>query len=163
LFQTGDQARWDGSATGAPIVLSYAAWKRAFGGDSAVIGRHLDLPKLSWTLTVVGVAPPGLDYPRGAEFWVAAEYGSLDVVGRLARGATPEIARQEFLSFLQHDPDQLRDFGANAVGAQVHTIDAMVSGDARPALLALSAAVALLLILACANAGNLLLLRATGR
>ncbi len=163
LFHAGDNVLWDGSATGAPVVLSYSAWKRAFAGDSAVVGRHLVLAKLSWTLTVVGVAPPGLDYPRGAEFWIAARYGSLDVVGRLAPGATPEIARQDFLAFLQRDPDQQRNFGTNAVGAQVHTIDAMVSGDARPALLALSAAVALLLLLACANVGNLLLLRATGR
>lgn len=163
LFHTGDNVAWDGSTSGAPIVLSYSAWKRAFGGDSSVVGRHLVLPKLSWTLTVVGVAPPGLDYPRGVEFWIAAEYGSLDVVGRLAPRATANSARQDFLAFLQHDPDQLRYFGANAVGAQVHTIDAMVSGDARPALLALSAAVALLLVLACVNVGNLLLLRATGR
>jgi len=164
LFHAGDNVPWgSGSAAGAPIVLAYSAWQRAFGGDSSVIGRHLALPKLNWILTVVGVAPPGLDYPRGAEFWIASEYGSLDVVGRLNSGATPEAARQDFLAFLQHDPDQLRDFGTNAVGAQVHTIDAMVSGDARPALLALSAAVALLLILACVNVGNLLLLRATGR
>ncbi len=163
LFHTGDQALWDARSSAAPVVLSYSAWKRAFGGDSSVIGRHLTLPKLSWTLTVVGVAPPGLDYPRGAEFWIAAEYGSLDVVGRLDAGASPEAARQDFLAFLQHDPDQLRYYAANAVGAQVHTIDTMVSGDARPALFALSAAVALLLLLACANVGNLMLLRATGR
>ena len=164
LFHSGDDVPWgSGSTAGAPIVLSYSAWKRAFAGDSSVIGRHLVLPKLNWTLDVVGVAPPGLDYPRGVEFWIASEYGSIDVVGRLAADATPEVARQDFLAFLEHDPDQLRLFGANAVGAQVHTIDAMVSGDARPALLALSAAVALLLMLACANAGNLLLLRATGR
>src|SRR5215467_3148005 len=163
LFHTGDNAPWSASTTSAPAVLSYATWKRAFRGDSAVIGRHLVLPKLNWTLTVVGVAPPGLDYPRGVEFWIAAEYQSLDVVARLAPGATPSVARQDFLAFLEHDPEQLRYFGTNAVGAQVHTIEAMVSGDARPALLALSAAVALLLILACVNVGNLLLLRAAGR
>jgi predicted permease len=164
LFRAGDNSPWGGNAgSGASIVLSYAVWQRTFGGDSTVIGRHLMSPKLNWTLTVVGVAPPGLDYPRGAEYWIASGYGSIDVVARLAPGASAEIARQDFLAFLQHDPEQARLLGPNAVDAQVHTLEAMVTGDARPALLTLAAAVALLLILACANVGNLLLLRATGR
>ncbi len=164
LFHAGDNVPWGGAAgAGAPVVLSYAAWKRVFGGDSSVIGRHLIWPKVNWTLTVVGVAPPGLDYPRGVEYWIASEYGSLDVVGRLGAGASPEVARQDFLAFLQHDPEQMRYYGANAVGARVHAIEAMITGDARPALLALSAAVVLLLVLACANVGNLLLLRAAAR
>ena len=128
-----------------------------------MIGRHLRSPKMSWSMTVIGVAPPGLDYPRGVEFWVASEYGSLDVVGRLAANVTPEAARKEFQTFLAHDPDELRFISANTLGAQVHTLTELVTGDARPALLALTAAVALLLVLACTNVGNLLLLRAAGR
>jgi predicted permease len=118
---------------------------------------------MSWTMTVVGVAPPGLDYPRGVDFWVAAEYGSVDAVARLAPGSTPELARQEFQAFLARDPDILTYAAANTLGAQVHTIGEMVIGDARAPLLALSAAVGLLLVLACTNVGNLLLVRATGR
>lgn len=165
LFRKGDQVPWGANASGTavPIVLSHSAWQRHFGGDSAVVGRHLRSPKMSWEMTVVGVAPPGLDYPRGVEVWLASEYGSLDVVARLAPAATPEAARQEFQSFLAHDPDEVRYIGANTMGAQVHTLTEMVTGDARPALLALTAAVALLLILACTNIGNLLLLRAAGR
>ena len=164
LFRAGDASPWGANATGAavPIVLSHSAWQHAFGGDSSVIGRHLRSPKMSWTMTVVGVAPPGLDYPRGVEFWVASVYGSLDVVARLAPDVTTEAARKGFQAFLARDPDQLRYFGANPV-AQVHTLAEMVIGDARPALLALTAAVALLLVLACTNVGNLLLLRAAGR
>ena len=63
---------------------------------------------MNWTMRVVGVAPPGLDYPRGVEFWVASDYGSVDVVARLAPNATPEAARKEFQAFLAHDPDELR-------------------------------------------------------
>jgi len=165
LFRKGEAAPWGANATGTGIsvVLSHSAWQRAFGGDSSVIGRHLRSPKMSWTMTVVGVAPPGLDYPRGVEYWVASEYGSLDVVARLAPSATAETARKEFQTFLAHDPDQLRYIGAGSLGAQVHTLTEMVTGDARPALLALTAAVALLLVLACTNVGNLLLLRAAGR
>ena len=165
LFRKGDAVPWGAGVPGAtvPTVLSYAAWKRDFGGDSTVIGRSLRLPKLSWVLMVVGVAPPGLDYPRGAEFWMASDYGSLDVVARLAPNATPGAARQEFQAFLAHDPDETRYIAANTLRAQVHTLADMVTGDARPALLALTAAVGLLLLLACTNVGNLLLLRAAGR
>jgi putative ABC transport system permease protein len=165
LFRVGDAVPWGAntSATGVPIVLSHAAWQRAFGGDSSVIGRHLGSPKMNWSMTVVGVAPPGLDYPRGVEYWIASNYGSLDVVARLAPNATVAAARSDFLAFLEHDPDQARLLGAHSVGAQVHTLDEMILGDARPALRALSAAVALLLVLACTNIGNLLLLRSAGR
>ncbi len=165
LFRPGDEVPWGANALngGVPVVLSYAAWRRSFGGDSSVIGRHLVSPKMSWTMTIVGVAPPGLDYPRGVEYWIASEYGSIDVVARLSPNATPEAARKDFLTFLERDPEQARNLGANSVGAQVHTLDDMVTGQARPALLALSAAVVLLLVLACANVGNLLLLRAAGR
>jgi putative ABC transport system permease protein len=165
LFRKGDAAPWGANAAGTaiPIVLSHAAWLRAFGGDSSVVGRHLRSPKMSSTMTVVGVAPAGLDYPHGVEFWLASEYGSLDAVARLSPNVTTEAARKEFQSFLAHDPDQLRYIGGNALGAQVHTLSDMVVGDVRAALLVLTAAVALLLVLACTNIGNLLLLRATGR
>ncbi|HEY2162484.1 MAG TPA: ADOP family duplicated permease, partial [Gemmatimonadaceae bacterium] len=165
LFRKGDAAPWGANvaASGVRVVLSHSAWSHYFGGDSSVIGRTVRLPKLGWTMTVVGVAPPGLDYPRGAEFWIAADYGSLDVVARLAPNTTPDAARGEFQAFLAHDPEETRYMGANTVGAQVHTLTEMVTGDARPALLALTAAVALLLVLACINVGNLLLLRAAGR
>ena len=165
FFRKGEAAPWGANATGTttPLVLSYAAWRRDFGGDSSVIGRPLRSPKMSWTMSIIGVAPAGLDYPRGVEYWIASEYGGIDVVARLQPNATPETARQEFKAFLTHDPNQIKHIGQNTIDAQVHTLSQMVIGDAKPALLALTAAVALLLVLACTNVGNLLLLRSAGR
>jgi predicted permease len=165
LFRKGDAVGWgaDLSSAGVPVVLSHAAWTRDFGRDSSVIGRTLRSPKMSWSMTVVGIAPPGLDYPRGTEFWVAANYGSDDVIARLKPNTTPEAARKEFQAFLARDPDETSYTTANTLGAQVHTLTDEVIGDARAPLIALSAAVALLLVLACTNVGNLLLLRAAGR
>ncbi len=163
FFRKGEAAPWGAneSGTSIPIVLSHSAWQREFGGDSSVIGKPLRSPKMNWTMNVIGVAPAGLDYPRGAEFWIASEYSGVDVVARLQPNATTETARQEFKAFLHNDPFYAGRIGA--LDAQVHTLTQMVVGDAKPALLALTAAVALLLILACTNVGNLLLLRSAGR
>lgn len=164
FFRKGEAVDLGANITGAgvPVVLSYAAWKRDFGGDSSVLGHRIRWPVLNWTLDVVGIAPAGLDYPRGVEYWVSANYGSVDVLARLAPGATTETARQEFQNFLTQDPE-LVSYGATALRAQVHSIREMVVGDSRQPLLALTTAVVLLLILACVNVGNLLLLRAAGR
>jgi putative ABC transport system permease protein len=164
LFRPGDGTDWGGAgSSGVAVVLSYGTWRRVFGGDTAVIGRQWHEPKMNWSMAIIGVAPPGLDYPRGVQYWVASKYGSLDVVGRLARGATPEMARSDYLAFLNRDPELLKEFGSRSFGAQVHTVEEAVTGDAKTTLFLLSGAVSLLMLLACVNVGNLLLLRAVGR
>jgi predicted permease len=164
LFRPGDGTDWGGGGNnGVAVVLSYGTWRKVFGGDTAVIGRHWHEAKMNWSMTIIGVAPPGLDYPRGVQYWVASKYGSLDVVGRLAPGATPEMARNDFLAFLNRDPELLKTFGSRSFGAQVHTVEQTVTGDAKTTLFLLSGAVSLLMLLACVNVGNLLLLRAVGR
>jgi predicted permease len=164
LFRPGDGADWGGSGNnGVAVVLSYGTWRKVFGGDTAVVGRHWHEAKMNWSMRIIGVAPPGLDYPRGVQYWIASKYGSLDVVGRLAPGATPEMARNDFLAFLNRDPDLLKAFGSRSFGAQVHTVEQTVTGDAKTTLFLLSGAVSLLMLLACVNVGNLLLLRAVGR
>jgi len=83
------------------IVLSYDAWRRRFNGDPSVIGHRLLLPYDGLFYTIVGVAQPGLDYPVGVEAWVPVLAGGgypLNVVARLAPGATPAAARAEFLA-----------------------------------------------------------------
>jgi putative ABC transport system permease protein len=52
------------------IVISYAAWRNIFAGDSGVIGRHLVEPLLQTNYTIIGVTPPGFDYPAHAEYWI---------------------------------------------------------------------------------------------
>ena len=146
-----------------PVVLSYGAWRRAFAGDSAVLGRHLHEPKTDMEMVIVGVAAPGLDYPQGVECWIGYLYGSLDVVGRLAPGASVASARDEFFGFLDRDPEVVKYIGSHALRAQAHTLEQMVLGDARPVLVILAAAVGLLMLIACTNVGNLMLLRAAGR
>ncbi len=152
--------------TASVVVLSHDAWRQSFGGDSSVIGRRLGSPYTRESSTIIGVAPPGLAYPAGTELWTPTVYPSLDVVARLAPGATPESARTEFFAILERIASRRTAEGAAGVrlaGADIETFADAVLGDVRPQLIVLGAAVALLLLIACVNVGNLVLLRATRR
>jgi predicted permease len=149
-------------------VLSYAAWQREFGGATSVIGRRVAVHETGRTYTIVGVMPQGLDYPRGTDFWVSVFPGnpadvlatrSFDVIGRLVPGATPAAARAQLTAHFARSPDAFM----RTVRGVVHTLPAVAIGDTRPALLAFAAAAGLLLLLACANVANLLLVRGLGR
>ena len=167
LLRPEDEREYGPNAANANAlvaVISYDAWRRLFGGDSAVIGRRLHLPDMKWNPTIIGVAPPGLDYPRGAELWTPNVYaGGMDVVARLAPGATLGAARTDYLTFVTRDPDYVKAGLADQIGARAEPLERMVLGDVKTALSVLTAAVAMLLLLACVNIGNLLLLRAAGR
>jgi predicted permease len=160
----GRLLRPDDELQGAPhvLVLSHGAWRRHFGGDPRVVGRRLVEPYSRDVYTVVGVAPPGLDYPVGADYWMPLWAGNglqeVFVVGRLAPGATRPAAAAELLAVARRLAPHRNLTGATAVPFR----DAIV-GDVRPALVVLTAAVALLLLIACVNVGSLLLVRAAAR
>ena len=69
----GRALRPEDDVIGAPrvMVLSHAAWRRHFGGDPGAIGRSLRAVIWGEPYTIVGVMPPGLDVPRGVDFWTA--------------------------------------------------------------------------------------------
>jgi predicted permease len=153
----------DGGASRRKIVLAYDAWRKQFGGDSSVIGKQVVDPTTKWTYIVAGVAPPGLAYPAGVDFWLPMRGGwtatiSVFVVGRLASGATLAGARAEYVAFTNRADPNYKIAGAHAA-----TFTDTVVGDVRPVLGILTASVALLLLIACLNVGNLLLFRASSR
>ncbi len=151
----------DVAGAGHTMVISYDAWRHQFGGDTAIIGHQLTYAGTGWKYTIVGVAPPGLDYPTGVACWTAlipSGYKQVHVIARLAPGATAEAARAEFLPIAARLSPK-----SDYAGAEVRTLPQLILGNIRPLLIVLTAAVALLLIIACVNVGNLLLLRATER
>jgi putative ABC transport system permease protein len=167
LLRSGDDDATDsprmGPSVSRSLVLSYHAWKGVFGGDSAVVGRHLADGLTGWTYTIVGVAPPGLDYPANTDVWIPIvggwqSYTSVFVVGRLARTSSLAAARDEYLAISNRAAPLLR-----AVGAHAETFTSAVVGNVKPIVALLTAAATLLLLIACINVGNLLLLRASGR
>lgn len=152
-------------AAGA-MVISYATWQNHFGRDPTVIGRRLETVATRKSFTIVGVMPAGFEYPRGTDFWMpiaplASRVGAyVNVVGRLAAGASVESARAELSAFMRedHSSDLMR-----GVSGVARTLPRLVVGDARPVLRILAAAVGLLLVVSCVNVANLLLIRGVER
>ena len=146
----------------APVaVLSYSLWLGQFAGNPAVLGRHLEL-RNSRTVTVVGVAAPGLEYPTGTEIWVPFSHlPAVEVMplGRLSSHTTAQEAAAELRASFEREPkNEWRGLRAAAV-----PVSSLILGDVRPALLLLTVAAAVLLLTACFNVSNLLLLRGSAR
>jgi putative ABC transport system permease protein len=166
-------AEEDRMETRRVVILSDALWRRLFGANSSIVGRTALINGTDYL--VAGVMPPdfqSLLFPQ-AELWSLLGYDAngdsacrtchhLRVIARLREGVTLSAARAQldayFATLRQRYPDQY-----GSVGALVRTLRDEVSGDVKPALLGLFAAVALLLLLACANVANLFLGRAGER
>ncbi len=157
LIRRGDERSGGISAA----VLSHAAWRSHFRGDSAVVGARLLDPYTSSTVEIVGVAPPGLDYPRGVQAWTTIPAGAATrvvAVGRLAAAGTAEGARTEFASIVSRLLPEWR-----LSGAHLSPLSDAVFGTSRTALTVVAVAIGLLLLLACINTGALLLVRGSLR
>jgi len=153
------------------VVLSYGLWQRRFGGDSRVLDRTITLNDRSYT--VIGVMPPRFEFPDRVELWVPAgqlsgawqeraNHPGLYGVARLKRGVTVEQARADTeaiaLGLEEQFPDTNRDHRI-AVTPLIQTI----VGDVGRTLWVLLAAASFVLLIACANVANLLLVRASAR
>ncbi|MEO8452689.1 MAG: ABC transporter permease, partial [Gemmatimonadota bacterium] len=158
LLQPSD----DGKGTSHVMVISYSLWQSRFHGDRSVIGKQLSWRSAGWSYTIVGVAPPGLDYPIGTDYWAPAWAGMwFDMVGRLKPGATPAAAQAELADAVKRKQEETGT--PLLAGAFARPLTEAIYGDIRPAMLVMTAAAGLLLLIACTNVGNLLLLRAAGR
>lgn len=145
------------------LVLSWRAWHETFGGNAAVLGERLIDPYTGAAYRIVGVAPAGFDYPAGVDYWIPMWFGwqsevSAFAVARLQPGATVSQAAGEYLA-IERRIEPTLGFG----GVHAATFENAVLGDVRPALVLLTSGVALLLVIACLNVGNLMLLRASSR
>jgi predicted permease len=169
----GRSLRPEDDITGAPdvVVLSHRAWQRYFGGDQDIVGRRLVMHASGAAHTIVGVMPPGMEYPEGTDIWApvipsskpfgdAPIYAELNIVGRLRRGASAADARDELTTYFARAdaPAWQRD-----VHGVVHSLRAAMIGDVRPAVLAFGSAAGLLLLITCINVANLLLVRGLAR
>jgi len=171
--------REDGNAGASTvIVLSYGAWQRQFGGDSSVVGRVLGILDDEKPARVIGIAPPGLEYPAGIDAWVAwrrdstVGEGQVDIVARLAPNLSLTAAKQQLLALTQRINPFLitlrrgqkvppHAFDIYGIAAQPFTTT--VLGASRWTLVVITLAVGTLLLIACVNVGSLVLVRLLDR
>lgn len=158
----------------AGIMLSHALWQRHFGGDPNVIGQEVEFE--GQVSTVVGVLPPGAGVPAQGrpapnQVFLASDLRRpsfprglqlRSVVGRLRQGATVTQAQAE-LDRIASDlaaeyPETNRDWGV-----KVTALKAWQTELVRPALLAVYVATIVILLIACLNVSNLLLIRGAAR
>jgi putative ABC transport system permease protein len=151
------------------VVISSAVWRDQFGGDPEVVGRRLEINEEMYE--IVGVAPAGFDFPDGAQLWLP-QYLSTDgcgrdchfyrVIGRLASDATLAAARAELAALAARLEDAYPESNYRK-GFGVGLLTETVYGEVRSGLLILLGSVGLVLLIACANVANLLLVRGAAR
>lgn len=160
----------DGVEGAEPVaILGYALWQRVFGGDRQIIGRQVNLNARNQT--IIGVMPPGFDFPQRAQIWNAfplktegenRDNRSWSAIARLRDGVSRAEAQTQLSAIDARLAAEFRDTNS---GWDVHVIplyDWFVR-ETRPSLLLLSGAVAFVLLIACANVANLLLVRTAAR
>jgi putative ABC transport system permease protein len=162
--------RADGQANGRVAVVSYGFWQRHFGGDAQTLNKRVELNSQSYT--VVGVMPSWFNYPKGTEVWTPLDMSlknlgtrgshSYQAVGRLKPGVGVSQAQADLAMIARRLEQQFPDSNER-VGAAVVSMREQLTRSSREPLLILLGAVALVLLVACANVANLLLIRAGAR
>ena len=155
------------------VVISYALWQRRYGAAQDAVGRRIDLG--GEPFTVVGVAPQGFEYPQGTEVWrtvksvkpegpfgEAARY-EIDLLARMRPGVTIAQATAELVGITAQLASRAPPDYPRSLMPVVRSIQDVIVGDMRRAILLLFAAVGLVLVIASANAANLLLMRSEER
>lgn len=161
------------SANGT-VILSWALWKRRFGGDSSVIGRKINLDAKPYT--VIGVMPHWFAFPeqkvqiflpvyheKTPEEMATIENHQFVVIGRLKPDVTREQAAQEVAAIVRRIHEAHLDLPLVSGGAGMRPLIDYLVGDVKPALYILLAAAGCMLLIACLNIANLLTARSAAR
>jgi putative ABC transport system permease protein len=153
------------------VILSHDLWQGRFGGNPAIIGQPVTMSGRS--LTVIGVMPSGFHFLNTQiQAWIPLALDPandwrkqgryLRSVARLKSGVTIQQAQAELDGIAKQLEREYSDYN-KGWGVNLVPMHEQIVGDIRPVLLVLLAAVAFVLLIACANVANLLLSRAAAR
>jgi len=145
--------------TARVVVLGQGYWQRAYGERPDVVGRQITLGGVPYT--IVGVGARGLAMPEAVDIWAPLQTDTtpgrrsdfLEVIGRLAPGATIESAQAELTTIARRLEAEYPETNAGW-GVELIGLHERIVGEIRPALLVFLGAVALVLLIACANVAN---------
>ncbi len=164
----------DTPSSGPVVVIAHSLWQRRFGSDPAIVGRGISLD--GRTYEVVGVLPAGFRFlrfredtevwlPLGPDPFVDRRYAravhSMGVLARMAQGVTLARARTDMDTIAERLSQAYPENRGRGIG--VMSLREQVVGNLRQAVIVLLAAVAFVLLIACANVASLLLTRASAR
>jgi len=158
------------TGNGQVAVLSYGLWQKRFAGDPNIVNQTIVLD--GQTSVIVGIMPEGFGFPRDAELWVPMNFDHpgmkqrkahfLRPVGRLKPGVTLAQAQADTDVVANRMAEQYPETNTGWNLRLVNLKEQLV-GNTRPTLFILLAAVGFVLLIACANVANLLLVRAASR
>ncbi|HEY4133344.1 MAG TPA: ABC transporter permease [Gemmatimonadaceae bacterium] len=161
-------------ATGAArvVVISDKLWRSQFNADPSIVGKSVSLNGNSYN--VVGIAPRELVYPQTADVWMPLIFEDwmlvpdnrgmhfFTAIGRLRTGITPDAGRRELRSIGDALAKEFPQTNTT-IRADAMPLDENIVGNARATLYTMLGAVGFVLLIACANVANLLLIRASTR
>jgi putative ABC transport system permease protein len=160
----------DEDRVGSPrvVILSDRVWRDKFDARRDAVGRDIMIDGVP--NKVIGVMPPGFEFPSAAGAWTTMQMDPLknrgnhswQVIGRLRPGVTIEQARLDLRRVAAGVSAQYPTTNTGW-SADVETLRDFQVGDIRPVLMIMTASVAFVLLIACANVANLQLARATAR
>ena len=164
---TADELKRSGSGA---VIISYSYWQTHFGANPNAVGQPVNM--LGHSFNIAGVMPPRFHFPNTTDIWLPANvvFAETDsrsghnylVVGRLKPGVSLEQAQAQMTAIGTRLEQQYPDSNKGKSVAVTRMQDEMVR-NVKLTLYLLLGAVALVLLIGCANVANLLLAKATGR
>ncbi len=150
----------------AIAVIGYGLWQQLFAGDRRAVGSAIRIDGIP--LTIIGVAPPGFDFPGSAVLWKPAVFAAgnngWETVARLKPGITWPAARQAFDAEVDRlSPNRATFDDVKQRRPTMTSLQDGLAGPVKNASLMLMAAVVLILLIACTNVANLLMARTADR
>lgn len=160
-----DGTGWGLPGRNAVAVISYGLWQQLFGGDPKVLGATIRID--GTPLTVVGVAPPGFDYPGKAVLWKPAAFSpgnnGWGTIARLKPGITWPQARAALAVEVERLSPNPGGIDYSNLRPSLTSLRDALAGPVKNASLMFMGAVVLVLLIACTNVANLVIARTADR